>query len=136
MSFVNYHKKNSLSLCDTPSILVRFGGRFVLFGVLFQKSAILVGQLVPFEHIGTVFGGTKQRLLVPPFVDIGVVTGQQHLRHRSPLPLGGTGVLRIFQKPGKWLSSSKHASSDSTPGTIREMQSTKTSAGNSPPVST
>ena len=52
-----------------------------------------------------------------------VIAGEQNFRHRPPVPYRRTAVLGYSNRPLKWLSSSKHSGSASTPGTMRHTAS-------------
>lgn len=70
-----------------------------------------------------------QTLCAAPFCNVFVVSGEQHRRHLPSCHTAGRVYWGYSSSPPKWLSSSKHRFSGRTPGTIRAMVSTSTSAG-------
>ena len=90
------------------------------------------------EQVGTAVASALQPLIASPRRDLGVVAGQQHLRHVESPPTGRPGVARPFQKPlfRECESSWCEAGFPSTSGSKRTTASIMTSAADSPPGST
>ena len=53
---------------------------------------------IVFIHIGTAFLCERNALIVPPCLDVFMVTRKKYGRNGFPLPDLGSGILRIFQK--------------------------------------
>src|SRR6185312_8309852 len=52
-----------------------------------------------FDQVRALLRGDRKALVAPPALDLGVVPGQQRLRHVAPGPFLGPGVMGTVEQP-------------------------------------